>query len=76
MKIKECKICGNTFETSGSRVTCSPECARINQRELEKESYRRRSRLKKSKKNMTVRDIAVEARKKERKRHRKSQSND
>ena len=65
MKIKECKICGNTFETSGSRITCSPECAKANQRNLAKESNRKRSGIpvKKFKRNTAVKDMAAEARK-------------
>lgn len=43
VKIKKCKICGKTFETVGSRITCSPECAKANQRNLAKESNRKRS---------------------------------
>ena len=63
MKIKKCKICGKTFETVGSRITCSPECAKANQRNLAKESNRKRSGIpvKKFKRNTAVRDMAAVA---------------
>ncbi len=64
MKIKKCKICGKTFNAAGSKATCSDECARINQNNLSRISYRKSRGLtvKKFKRNTAVRDMAAEAR--------------
>ena len=63
MKIKKCKICGKTFNAAGSKATCSDECARINQNNLSRISYRKSRGLtvKKFKRNTAVRDMAAVA---------------
>ena len=47
MVMKKCKICGKEFDARGSMVTCSSECRKINQRELQREWHNKNPEYKK-----------------------------
>lgn len=62
MKTGNCIICGRKFElTSPNKKTCSLKCRRERERKLDNIRYSKKKH--EAKKNLSIVDIAVEARK-------------